>query len=160
MATLTFAALATSAHADSLRCKASDEPGADHYCDVNREDHSQGWVRARARLDRETGKLAIETQLDTDNLLEGPCMKARIVLRDDTGAALGTVAMDKAVCRAGKAPGKHQHSNYTFTRQVPVEIARRTASLDVQAIAAGHASTLPKITIADVAKAIVFLGAL
>lgn len=99
----------------------------------------EGWIRGFARLNRDTGDLNFAIELDTDVIHAGPCGVLDIHLIGADGKHLYTLAASRetAPCRGGRKT-RAEASVVEVTRSVPLEIASRTAEIDVDAVYVKH----------------------
>jgi hypothetical protein len=112
----------------------------------------ESWVRGTAKLDKETKVLSVTIQLETDSVLAGPKGRVTVVVRSSEGQTVFTVASDE-VGIGGKPPGRAVIRDFTSTTAIPAEIARRAASLYLDAQCTGSITRPFNIDLGNASKA-------
>jgi hypothetical protein len=96
----------------------------------------ESWVRGSATFDKNSGALTITIQLETDAVHAGPKGKVTVYLQDCNNKRIAEATTDE-VGRGGKSPGKAEHSNYTSTKTIDSDLAKKVCSLYVVAQCTG-----------------------
>lgn len=147
-------ALASTSEAAIVKCEKAKGARARGSCAYAHSKDPEGWVRAYASLNTETGVVSMRFGLETDSTATGPCGRMSVLLRGDDGRDLASVKMDKKVCRGGKPPGKAARTDFTFQKAVPMKIAKQTTQVVVLVEKAGKRVRLWDIPLSVVKDAV------
>jgi hypothetical protein len=116
----------------------SGAPGFDRgfcataYCGNSPE----SWVRGRADIDRASGRVAMELELETDSVAAGPKGSMDVALHDANGAVLKSIKSAVSGI-GGKTPGKSWIVDIPATINVDQQIANKVSSVAVSAMCNG-----------------------
>ena len=114
-----------------IRSKKSGHPFARGHSAVLHVRDPEGWVRGKASLDRNSGRLTMTLGLETDSVASGVRGRMSVYVFDDAGNEIATVKMGKDVGIPGKAPGKSRSEDFTMRRRIPRDVAARATSVEV-----------------------------
>jgi len=101
----------------------------------------ESWFRGSAQLNKDTGRLEVTLQLETDSMAAGPKGKIHIVI---SGATEQTVLWAQDTGEesiAGKKPGKARIVNLSKSFNVPVDAAQKATKVYVEAYCTGKQTT-------------------
>lgn len=117
----------------------------------------ESWVRASAKFDQASGICFITVQLETDAVDAGPKGIVTVIFKDAAGNSIAN-ATSSEVGTGGKDWSGHAASR-TVTSQIKLEpsIAKRVASIFVQAQCTGRCDRILNISLDDLLNAIKFV---
>ena len=90
----------------------------------------ESWVRGFAELNRNTGRIKISLELETDSLAAGPKGWTKVEILDAADRVLYSLRTHEHGI-PGKMPGGARREQFTYEGKVPVEIAKCAAKLVV-----------------------------
>lgn len=96
----------------------------------------ESWVRGSAKLDTETGTLAVDVQLETDSVAAGPKGKLTVYVID-ADSHLRAVIESSDIGIGGKPPGPAVSRTYSSHVQLGSYLAKRAAKLTLHAVCTG-----------------------
>ena len=101
----------------------------------------ESWVRGSAFLDKQTGLLTMNINLETDATHAGPKGQILVYIFDAYGNLITTVCSAE-VGRGGKAPGEAEQSNFQATAYLGPQVGNRAAKITVVANVTGSSFQL------------------
>lgn len=130
-----------------IECQPKDEPFSGSHNQVwgarrsscafvHAQPHAEGWVRAWARLHRDTGAVDLALEIETDTLHKGPCGKIGAELMDH-GKVIAKIDMGQPACIGGKPPGRAVARLVEFGGSIPADLARHVDEVKANATVTG-----------------------
>jgi hypothetical protein len=115
---------------------------ATDYCGNDPE----SWVRGSAFLDKKTGLLKVQVQLETDDLRAGPKGIVHVFIFDKNNKQIAAVKTAE-IGRGGKLPGKADRTNVSSVFSLGNVIGQKAASMTIIAQCTGHVTKIFNIDI-------------
>lgn len=113
----------------------------------------ESWVRGKVDFDRNTGRVKIYMQLETDSTTAGPKGYVQVVLRDANGTQLADLRSEE-IGTGGKLPGSAAIRTWSGTNSVSPALAGRVASIHVEANCTGSLFRIYDVTLDTVHDAV------
>jgi hypothetical protein len=108
----------------------------------------EGWVRAKASFDTDTGEMRMTLGLETDVVDQGPMGRATAAIYDAKHRLLATLEMGEPAKLPGKALWGPRIDWFESVRRVPPDVAIRATSIEVRAEHVGQYRELFGINLA------------
>ena len=115
----------------------SRDQATTRHCGNNPE----SWVRASGELNKETGRLSFNVQLETDSTTAGPQGRAIFTFKGEGGAALAEITTHE-IAMGGKRPGKAVIKDFGNQFSIPPSIAKQTRSIEARVECTGKRVSL------------------